>query len=166
MKSSKSTLLAVPLLLLACESPTRREPTPGVPVRIAPLPPPPPAPQVMITGAPPTELGGGAVSPISEEQRTELLRAAGSPIRSYSPPPFSPPVETVYVDRSSYGASSGYGADYPPSYEPWWSIARMAAYTGMGAIIGHQFDDQGAGAAIGAGVALLTSPWGIGPYRY
>jgi len=155
-------LLALPLACFACTTPSRRVETPTRAARVAPKPP-PPAPQVMIAAPAVDERGQIQLSPISEAERTELLRAAGSPIRSYRPEPFVSAPSTVVV---RYEGDGGSASGYATGCDPLWSMARMAAYTGMGAVIGDQFCDAGAGAAIGAGVALLTTPWwGCEPWR-
>jgi hypothetical protein len=167
------TALALLLVASGCSSPTTR-----VVCRpefrnteLSLPPPPPPSPQVMIAAPLALPSGQRTVATISEEERTEMLRAAGSPIAPYSPAPLYEPTDrTVVVERAAYGdryaCDTGYPRYYGPGYGPGFGIARAAAYTGMGAIIGHQFHDQGAGAAIGAGFALLTTPWwGIGGWN-
>jgi len=103
-------------------------------------PPPAPAPQVMVAEpqpyVPPRRVVIPA-SPLTEEQRTELLREAGSPIRPYAPaPPPSAPVRTVVVEREVVR-------------DPYWRR--------------HYWQDA---AAIGAGFALVTMPfWGPWGWR-
>lgn len=169
------------LVLLACACATERGPV----CRPEPLPAREDAapyttaytttrPQVMIdapVAAAPAQVTLGAMT---EEERTAALREAGSPIAPYTPAPFHfyvrAPCDTGSVEHElvdPYYASNGsydtYAPASRPGYSPGFSLLRTAAYTGMGAIIGHQFHDKGAGAAIGAGLALLTTPfWGLG----
>ena len=159
-----ASLALLPWLHAACAAPTepvcRPEPIQGYHVA-APYA--APRPQVMIDA--PRNLGPSQVmvASMTEEERTEALRAAVS-VATYSPAPFqfyvSAPVETVVVEpqyADPYYGTYRTGSPAPCDYGPGYSLLRTAAYTGMGAIIGHQFHDKGAGAAIGAGVGYSSA---------
>ncbi|MBM4013957.1 MAG: hypothetical protein FJ293_03205 [Planctomycetes bacterium] len=118
---------------------------------------PPPARQVMIgapTTVPPDRV---VVQPMDEAARTEAFRSlVGSAIRH---PPPAPPAEDGATERVVRVASPHRTHVHHAGCQPGCSLGRVAVYTGLGAIIGHQFDDRSCGAAIGAGLAFLTSPW-------
>lgn len=170
MTTIQAAVVFVPILLASsCSTPTTRvvckpEFRDRPDLEAPALQPPPPAPQVMI--AAPIAAADPAqrtVTTITEAERTEMLRAAGSPIPPYTPAPFHAPSHAVEGDDASYDDSYVQYAGDHGYWGPVFGLARAAAYTGMGAIIGHQFHEKGAGAAIGAGLALLTTPWwGIG----
>jgi hypothetical protein len=156
----------VPLLLFAaigCESPMERVPV-GTDRASLPFVAPPPAPQVMIAApadAPPQTVVLGSMS---EAERRKILLPSANSIEPYVPAPFHAPVvrEVVYEDGSHHTAVPCDDARY--YHDDGWSntavgLLRMAAYTGMGAIIGNQYHEKGQGAAIGAGLALLTWPF-------
>jgi hypothetical protein len=164
------------LLLVAaagCGAPTER--VPAGPDR-APLPyvAPPSAPQVMIAApadAPPQSVVLGTMS---EAERRKILLPSANPIEPFVPAPVH-----AAAAPSSYAPDGSHRSAVPceePSYygDHDWSntavgLLRMAAYTGMGAIIGNQYHEKGQGAAIGAGLALLTWPFfggGNGGYRW
>jgi len=162
----KAVALAATVALAACETPMERVPPDGqspasLPVAAPrPAPWPKPAPQVMAapaaTAAVPEQL---LLQPMTEEERAEAFRELVGTTQTYTPPPQEVPVR--YVERGEERYVSTHHV-HSSSCSPGCQLGRVAVYTGLGAIIGHQFDDQGAGAAIGAGVALLTSPFWYG----
>jgi hypothetical protein len=152
-----SLLFALPPLA-ACTVHTTRivcRPEPAYVLRPAP----PPAPQVVLATPPAPATGQRPVSTLTEEQRTELLRAAGSPIPPYTPAPIAPSVRRWVVEREVVRVPYARYHVHGPCCSPGCTLGRVAAYTGIGAIVGHQFHERGAGAAIGAGLAFLTTPW-------
>lgn len=161
-------VLAAAVALSACTSPTERVPTEGetmdgLPVA-APRPQPWPAPAPQVMAAPPSAAAGPEqmlLQPMTEAERTEAFRALVGTTQTYTPPPQEVPIRYVEVDHGDERYVST-GHVHSSGCGPGCSLGRVAVYTGLGAIIGHQFDDQGAGAAIGAGVALLTSPFWYG----
>ncbi len=107
---------------------------------------------------------GGARAPkavVTEEQRNAAFRAYVGAPRTYAPAP-APRVVDRIAERVVYHDVRPIRYSHRSRYhEPFGStLARTAVYTGLGAIIGHQYRHRGRGAAIGAGLALLTSPWG------
>ncbi len=172
----------------ACQSPaTTRVDPPARTLTPAPMPLPPPAPQVMVApptvaplapaqvvlpppattpAAPSVPPASGNLPPVehrpsvralTEAERDASFRSLVGAPRTYAPAPL--PARRV-VERVVYHdvRPVRYARRY--DYEPWEStLARTAVYTGVGAIIGHQYHHRGRGAAIGAGLALLTSPW-------
>jgi hypothetical protein len=162
ISSSIASLLLPMLAAAGCEGPTTRVPV-GLDRAPPPFVAPPPAPQVMIgapADAPPQNVVLGSMS---EEERRRILLPSANSIEPYVPAPFhhAPAPETVAADgthRTAVPCEDAYYRDHD------WSNAgvgllRMAAYTGMGAIIGNQYHEKGKGAAIGAGLALLTWPF-------
>jgi hypothetical protein len=154
-----------------CEAPTERVPV--GPDR-APLPyvAPPSAPQVMIAApadAPPQPVVLGSMS---EAERRKILLPSANSIEPFVPAPFhaAPAQEYVASDGTHRTAVPCEDPSYYHDHD--WSntavgLLRMAAYTGMGAIIGNQYHEKGQGAAIGAGLALLTWPFfGGGGYGW
>lgn len=135
-------------------SPTDRSATqPAPPAWQAP----PPAPQAMV--APPTAMAvpeRAVLQTMTESERTEAFRTWVGPRRQYTPPapPLPPPPR---VEREVRYVTTSHVHDY--GCRPGCSLGRLAVYTGVGAIIGHQYHHRGRGAAIGAGLALLSSPW-------
>ncbi len=124
----------------------------------------PPAPQVLVAAPRAAAPSQVTLAELTEEQRTSALRSAGSPIRPYSPAPLPTPAprRTIVVEREVVREPYGYAYAAARPYYAWGphaSFARVAAYTGVGAIVGHQWHHRGRGAAIGASLALLTSPW-------
>jgi hypothetical protein len=158
--------LVAAVALAACESPTERVPPDGespppIPVA-APRPQPWPAPAPQVMAAPPAAAAVPEqvlLQPMTEEERTEAFQALVGTTQTYTPPPQEVPVRYVEREGERYVSTEHV---HSSSCGPGCSLGRVAVYTGLGAIIGHQFDDQGAGAAIGAGVALLTSPGWFG----
>lgn len=111
-------------------------------------------------------------SPMTEQQRSAAFRALVGPPRTFTPPPPTAAVRRVVeYERRVVPASYGYACDDcrwqrcrvhhsyagPRYVGP--SLARTALYAGAGAIIGHQFHHRDRGAAIGAVLGLLSSPW-------
>jgi len=161
-----ASALVASVALAACETPMERVPTdgeapPSLPVAAPkPRPYPEPAPQVMV--APPSAHAVPEqlpMQPMSEAERAEAFRELVGAPQYFTPPPQEVPVRYVERGEERYVTTEHV---HSSSCGPGCSLGRVAVYTGLGAIIGHQFDDQGAGAAIGAGVALLTSPGWFG----
>ena len=108
----------------------------------------PPPPQVLLspTDQPPLkDEPGSAMAPVSEEQRRKILE--------HQPPVFEPykpaPVPVVVEQHRSVMDTV---TQFP--------LFHTLAYAGLGAIIGNQFDgNNGAGAAIGAGIGFLQDTW-------
>lgn len=121
--------------------------------------------------APAAETAPAAPAPpattLTEEQRNAAFRSYVGAPRTYAPAPLPPPrvvdriaERVVYRDVRPVHYVPSYRVHRYGAYEPVGStLARTALYTGIGAIIGHQYHHRGRGAAIGAGLALLTSPW-------
>jgi len=178
MKRLVNRIAALPIVaLLGCvatEGATVREPI-LEPSPITAMAPPAlaPAPQVMVSEPVPVRPVQVTIQPMTEAERTEMLRSVLGEPRVFVPAPLpQPPVREVVVYRDA-GYSPYYGAPYYDSrYDrgyvtshvhtsrcsPGCALGRVAVYTGLGAIIGHQYGHRGRGAAIGAGLALLTGP--------
>ncbi|MBL8840387.1 MAG: hypothetical protein JNL90_02535 [Planctomycetes bacterium] len=117
--------------------------------------------------APSSDGRRSAAAMLTEEQRNDAFRAYVGAPRTYAPAPLPPPrvvdriaERVVYHDVRPVHYVPSYSVHRYGGYEPVGStLARTALYTGLGAIIGHQYHHRGRGAAIGAGLALLTSPW-------
>ena len=162
----------------ACNATSRRvkfEPRAAALAVIAPSPP----DSAAAPSSAPIQFEQVIVGTMSESERTEKLRASGW---APPPPPLPPPPAPIYRDDSrpivverrvvveepSWSAyhRSYYDSSYYPyhSYRygcgPW--LGRAATFTLGGALIGRQFHHGGRGAAIGAGLALLTVPFGCG----
>jgi hypothetical protein len=161
-----SLALFASLVLLGCAAPDESDPAgfhryPA----LRPPRPPPPAPQVMIaphSDAPPQPVTLGEMT---EAQRRELLLSSSSPIQPYTPAPLPTPPHDVHHEytrssgvpcNDSYYDSCRHGSD---GCDFLTGLARVGVYTAAGAIIGHQFHEKGQGAAIGAGLALVSWPW-------
>ncbi len=165
-RSPRALAFVAAVALSACTSPMERVPTDGEspasqPAAVPqPAPWPKPAPQVMV--APPSAAAVPEqvlLQPMTEAERTEAFRALVGTTQTFTPPPQEVPVRYVERGEERYVSTQHV---HSSSCGPGCQLGRVAVYTGLGAIIGHQFDDQGAGAAIGAGVALLTSPFWYG----
>jgi hypothetical protein len=126
-------LLVALVALAGCSSPrTQRVPTGGSLAATRTLPPPPPRPQVMLGAtAAPEVPAQRTLLPMTEEQRTEMLRAVGSPIRPYSPAPFHPTRSVVrYVDALAepYYETVYYGPSAWDRAAPWIEMGAWAAF--------------------------------------
>ncbi|MSR46718.1 MAG: glycine zipper family protein [Planctomycetes bacterium] len=153
---------------VGCKSTTITRLPAGVeetPTVIAPAPKfaPAPAPQRMVD--PVVSPADRDVAPsITEEQRTAAFRNWVGDRRSYTPPApeLRLPLESSsrVVEREVRYVSTGHF--HTSRCTPGYALGRVAVYTGVGAVIGQQFHDRGRGAAIGAGLALLTGPWWFG----
>lgn len=161
----------------SCAAPTERVPV-DASDRPAAAPVPfvaaPPAPQVMV--APPSSVGPEQVllQPMSEAERRKILLPSANSIAPYAPAPLptrhgaraAPETapQTVIVERETARVAAAPCTYRYYPYRPWEEdvagVARLATYTAAGAIIGHQFHERGRGAAIGAGLALLSWPFG------
>jgi hypothetical protein len=122
--------------------------------RVAPAP----RRQVVIAdegGAPPERV---VLQTMDEARRTETFRElVGSPPRHV--PPASPVVVVTEPGRRADEGAARRVHLHHAGCHPGCSLGRLAVFTGVGAIVGHQFDRRSRGAAIGAGLAILASPW-------
>jgi hypothetical protein len=85
------------------------------------------------------------MAPVSESERRKILERQPPVFEPYNPPP--PP---VVQERERSVMQRIY--EFP--------LFHTLTYAGLGAIIGNQFDgNNGAGAAIGAGIGFLQDTW-------
>ena len=160
-RSGTGAILLAALPFVGCGAPaTARVPVAAADRRVSAVPAwgaPPPARQVMIgapTTVPPDRI---VVQPMDEATRTETFRTlVGPPTRPVPPIQRAESAETVRVMQV---ASPRHAHVHHVGCRLGCSLGRLAVYTGVGAIVGHQFDDRSGGAAVGAGLAFLTSPW-------
>ncbi len=123
----------------------------------------PPAPQVLAPRAAVSapQPAQRVIQTLSEQERTELMRALIDAPHSYQPPPQTPIVVSprVRVEREVVEREVCYEHVHSSYCSPGCSLGRIAVYAGVGAIIGHQYHHRGRGAAIGVGLELLGAPW-------
>jgi hypothetical protein len=91
---------------------------------------PAPRQQVMIghTGMPDAPEQRVVAPGMSEEQRSELLREAGSPIRPYTPAPFQPTRTVHYGDGSTQYETVYYGPSGWDRARPWVEAGMWTAF--------------------------------------